>query len=385
MYKIKNSLRCFYILCKRLLHKKSFVTIMLLIPMLVGAMGILVTGGDSGVLTIALAMRDNEDTVAQEMVADLTDSGGLIRFTACNTTSEAVSLVESGKADAAWIFSKDMKEKIAKFASHTNYNNAFVTIVQREDSIFLKLAQEKLNSTVYPYISRELFAQRVISEFPHMTAAEYEKIYNSVKSDGEELFDFVYSGENALNPNDRDSEESFLISPLRGLLAIMTVIGGMAVAMFYMQDEEHGVFDRFPRSAGFSFSVLYHATAVLMLGAVVFAALLITGMAGNAWYELIAIILYCTATVGFCICLRLILREIRIFGSIAPVLVVVMAVLCPVFFKAPSIPIIQYLLPTYHYLNSFSNPVFLLYMVAYSVASLTLALLLHRLSAKLKG
>ena len=171
MKKIKDILRCYLILTKRLFYKKSFVAILLFIPILVGAMGIVAGNGDSGVVTIALAMENREDRIASEIVEDLMSDGGLMRFVLCDTPEAANLSVSTGEADAAWIFADGLEKKIEKFVNHTHQNNAFVTVVQREESIFLRLSHEKLNSTLYPYIAFALFDLGVVREMHHAVAA----------------------------------------------------------------------------------------------------------------------------------------------------------------------------------------------------------------------
>ncbi len=380
--KLNHSIRRFFILSKRLFYKKSFVAILLLVPILVCAVGIAARNGDSGIVTVSLAMEDSEDRIAQKIVSELMEENSLIRFVRCGSCTEARRSVEIGEADAAWIFRNDLDERIEKFTRNTHPHNAFVTVIQREDSIFLKLSHEKLNSVIYPYISVSLFSRRVEDNLSEPKDEAFEDFYRSVNAEGEDLFEFVYASENTADEGKEFKERSFLLSPLRGLLAIMVVLGGMAAAMFCMQDEANGVFDRFSQSAGFSFSVVYHASAVVMVGAAVFASLLLTGISVGWAYELLVMTVYCFGTVGFCLCLRLILPDIRLFGTTVPILVVGLAVFCPVLVTVPDLPVIQYLLPTYYYLKAFSNANFVWYMVIYSIVLYAFAFLLHILRAK---
>ena len=174
----------------------------------------------------------------------------------------------------------------------------------------------------------------------------------------------------------------YLVSPLRGLLAIMVMFSGIAAAMFYMQDEDRGAFLRFPKGAGFSFAVMFHGAAVVLVGVAVLAALLLTGLSVGLGRESLVLAVYCAASVGFCMCLRLVLRDIRLFGAASAILVVVTAVLCPILFAAPDVPAVQYLLPTYYYIKAFSDVRFLWYMIPYSLTSYLIACILQRLRRK---
>ena len=382
MKKISTLLRRYFILNKRLFRKASFVVILLLVPVLVGAMAIVSRNSESGMLTVALAMQDNSDTIANDIITELSDNRGLILFERFETVKEASEAVEKGRADAAWIFSNDMDRKIKKFAAHTHPNNAFVVIIQREDNVLLRLSHEKLNTVLYPYISVALCGNYIydhvltLDDLPEEKLKEY---YYSVNAEGEDLFEFVHMGDDT--PVDV-RESNYLTSPLRGLLAIMVVLSGFAVAMFYMQDEARGTFDRIPYRRRFVFSLSYHATAVVSTATVTFISLLLVGMAEFSLREITALLLYCLITVGFCMGARLLLRDIRILGVSTPVLVVAMTVLCPVFFNFAKIPAVQFLLPPYYYLNAIYSTKFILYMIIYALAVYGVDYALYRLQRK---
>jgi len=382
MIRLKNSIRQYCLLKKQLLHKKSFIAILLLVPLLVTALGMAAGNGDSGVLTVALTAESSKDEIAWEIVEKLMTEERLIRFFPCTDKEEAARCVQAGEADAAWIFHGDILKKADAFVSHAHTNNALVTVIQREDSVALRLSREKLNAVLYPYLSYALFSSDAHDRLEQITEMELKTYYQSVDPEGEDLFTFMYAGTNTENEAVPEGQQHFLLSPLRGLLAIMIVLGGMAAAMYYMQHEASGFFDRFSKNALFPFSILHHAAAVTMVGTAVFGALHLAQISVGWGYELLVLTLYCAAAVGFCLCLRLILFSIRLFASLAPVLIVVMTVFCPILFQPPRLPAIQFLLPTYYYLNAFSNRNFVWYMALYCIAAYTAAYLLHLLRSK---
>ena len=384
MGKIKTFLRRYYILSKRLLKKPAFIIILALVPLLVLATTIISEEGDSGVLTVALAVEDKNDEISNEIVNSFINSDSIIRFKLCKSPKTAKEMVKSGEADSAWIFKDRLEERIRDFVNLSHPSNAFVTIIQNEETVMLRLAHEKLNTALYPYIAKAVYRQSVgnsSADVSHLSKEELDRYYDTMEVEGEDLFDFVYA-DNALIPDGND-DSNFIVSPMRGLLAIMILLAGIAVSMFYMNDEARGAFDRLPRGTGFSFSVIYHTTAVAMVGLVAYATLAITGIAQN-WYELPILIIYCISIVGFSMCLRLLLRNVRLFGAIAPLLTVVTAVLCPIFISGINVPLIQILLPTFHYMHIFTNRAFILYMAIYSAILFALAFLLHSLKLKQK-
>ena len=381
MDKIITFFQRFLILNKRILKKKIFLFILLLIPLSVASLAIASTG-DSGLITIALTAEDFSDPTASTVIDDLTTSDSLIHFVVADTPDEAIDLVEGGEADGAWIFPEDMQERIEDFANFASDRNSFVLVIQREDSVFLKLSHEKLNSALYPYISLAFCEDYIYDnmlttdEISSQTIKEY---YDSIKAEGADLFQLVYA-EGGINEN--TDEENYLLSPARGLMAILIMLGGLAAAMFYTSDESRGVFDRMPNGRRFAFAVEYHAVAVFDVALATFIAILIGGISVSFLYELASILLYIIAVVGSCMLLRLVFYDIRILASITPALAIIMAVACPIFINPPSIPILQYLLPPFYYLKSIHRPEFLGYMAIFSVITYAASYLLYRIRTK---
>lgn len=372
---MKTFLRRWWILQKRLLKKPAFLAILLLIPLLVGAMSLVSTGERSGIVTVALAAQNSDDPLSQELLSSLADSSTLMTFMVCDSPSEASTLVESGRADAAWIFPDGLQEKMEAFLNHIHGRNAFVVVVQREDNVLLRLSQEKLNAALYPYLSRCLYRQYLydhILTLDDLTPEQLDAYYDAVNAEGEALFAFAYpegTPADAPSPN-------YLTSPLRGLMAILVMLGGLAAAMFCLQDQARGTFDRLPRGKRFGISVICHGTAVSSVALAMLAALFFAGMTVSVWRELAAMGLYILIATGFCMGVGLICRDLRVLGAVLPLLTVGMIVLCPIFFELPSLAFVSRLLPPYYYLGAIHDARYLGQMALYGgmVFSLDLAL-----------
>ena len=223
MKKINDGIRSYFILSKRLLRKKSFVAILALVLLIVGALAFAANNGDSGIITVAVAAENSNDEIADGLMNTLLNEKGLVRFLHCDSPDSAGEAVERGQADAAWIFHDKLDEKIRKYVNNTNARNAFVTVIQREESVFLRLSHEKLNALLYPYVSRALFLERAEDTFNGSldNAIDY---YYAVNADGSDLFEFVYVSDGGADEVAESDDTSFLVSPLRGLLAVMVVL-----------------------------------------------------------------------------------------------------------------------------------------------------------------
>jgi ABC-type multidrug transport system permease subunit len=383
MNRLKTFFRQYAVFSKRLLKNPVFLMILLLVPLLVGAIYMAADGEKGGIVTVALAMKDDSDPVACAVTQKLMSGSSLIRFVMCGSADEAETMVTDGHADGAWIFPRDMAEQTDVFANHTHKNNSFIKVIQREDSILLNISREKLNAAVYPYLSRSLYRSFLdrLDGMENITGSRADDIYDSVQAEGEDLFEFVYDSSDT-DVTAAQKNGNYILSPLRGMLAIMVLFAGMASTLFYARDEQRGVFDRQIRSSGFALRITYHLSAVIMAAAAALGGLVVMGLTAGFFRELAVMMLYALCTVGFCICIHLLIKSIRLLCALSPLLIVITSVMCPVFFMTPDLPAVQYLLPTHYYLVATTDRRILPYMLLYCTGLYILAFLLDTFRTK---
>ena len=166
MNRIKKALLWCLMLTKRLYKKVTFVIILALIPITVLAFG-KASQEDSGIMTILLVQEDPNDALASQVVEELLGSSDLILFKKIDNAQEAERIVQIEKADAAWIFPKDMEEKILDFVTTENLPKSFVRVVVREENVTIKLANEKLSGALFKYCARTYYRyyMRMNAEF----------------------------------------------------------------------------------------------------------------------------------------------------------------------------------------------------------------------------
>ena len=111
--------------------------------------------------------------------------------------------------------------------------------------------------------------------------------------------------------------------------------------------------------------------AVVNISAVVLIAMLLSGLAGNFGRELLILALYATSTALFGMTVRQLCGSLAAVGTALPLLIVVMLVVCPVFFDLGALRALQYLFPPTYYINAVSSNYFLLLMAVYSLILLT--------------
>ena len=135
-----------WLLTKRLLKKKSFAVLLMMLPLLLVCCTA-IDWEDSGMVTVVLATEKPADILAERVISELKEDSSWIRFLEAESAEAAVETVRQGRADAAWIFPEDMATQIAEFVK--NKSATVVRIVQREESVLLRLTAETLNGALF--------------------------------------------------------------------------------------------------------------------------------------------------------------------------------------------------------------------------------------------
>ncbi len=362
MKKMKRLLTWAWLLNKRLFRKPTFLVILLLIPVLVFGYGF-VAGEDSGMVTIVLA-QEGKDPLAEQTMKDLMGSSKLILFLEAESAQEAVDLVAHGKADAAWIFPEDMQQRAAEFAEQPDEDNAFVRVVQREEKVMLMLTREVLGGKLMDICAETIYLNFVRAQLPEMkdaTDEELLELYNSTSLSGE-LFSFEQTDGTKV---DKENADGYLMTPVRGLLGVVIVLCGMATAMYYVHDSRIGTFAWLPVRLLPAAELGCQMVSAVDVCLVALISLLSVGLTGPLGQEILVLVLYSLCVAVFSMLLRRLCGSIRSLGVMMPLLVVVMLLVCPVFFDLGALRAAQFLFPPTYFINAMYNSKYLLYMMAY--------------------
>ncbi|MBE6758366.1 MAG: hypothetical protein E7552_07480 [Ruminococcaceae bacterium] len=364
----------FWLSLKRCFKRPVFLCLLALLPVATFALSA-VARQDSGFLHIALS-QETADDAAAAVIAALQDDTQFLRFTVCEEPRAAVRLVENGKADAAWIFTGDLTEKAAAFAEDFEADDLLVRVVERESSMLLRLAREKLSGALYAHCAKQVYLQYIHTETAVDTLSDeqlsenYDTGYDTV-----ELFSFRYpDGGNTV------VTQGYLTAPVRGVLAVLMVLCALATALFFGQDEERGMLSWVPMSRRLLVESVCLSAAVITVAATAFAALAISGLLGIWYREIGLMLLYAVCCVCFAALLRRVVVRLHLFAALVPLFAMGMLALCPVFFEMKQFLWLQLMFPPTYYLYAVHNDRFLGYMVLYAVVLAGLSLLLHKIS-----
>ena len=345
MKKLRRFFLWYGLMTKRLLKKPSYLVLLLAVPVLTVAMT-LAAQKDVGLVTVALAGGE-KDAVALQAKEELLSVSGLVRCIPYDSAEEALEAVKGAQADAAWIFREDAGEELRKLVTSSGSRGA-VLVVEREETVFLRLAREELASILYPTASRMTFRDHLASlsgDRPLPDDSVLEPYYRTL-SEGQQVLVFTYDDGQVQEP-----PGEFLLNPLRGLLSLLVVLSGLASCMFYYAEEEAESFLRIRGAARRLLPLLCHICAMAPVALAGLIAMAVSGMLYSLGWELALSALLCLAAAGFCEVLRRLCRGPELLGAFLPILMMVMLVLSPIFLHFKQFAILRSLLPTVYYLN----------------------------------
>lgn len=352
----------FGLLTKRLYKKATFVAILVLIPVMVLGYSA-AAQEDSGMLAVALAQK-GEDTLAQEMIDRLDDSGQVFRFVRCDSAQEAEDLVRGGKVDAAWIFLEDTQQRLERFVKDPKGDNALVTVLVRQENVVQKLALEKLGGLLYTYCCRLVYLDYVRAQVPGLAHLSDETLLQYYEDTFQSAELFAYDELEGNMPLAQDTH--YLTAPVRGLLAVAIFLCGMASALYYTEDRKRGTFGWLSARGRPWAEFGCQMVSLVNVSVVALVARMLAGLTVDMGREVLITLLYCLCVAGTCMLLRRLCGSQRLLATLLPVMVVAALVLCPVFFDIGQMRTLQYLLPPTFYITAAYDGAYLWKMVVHT-------------------
>ena len=346
----------FFLMQKRMLRKKSFILILCLVIPVVITMRI-TADQKSGMLTVALAQAGEENPVTSQIMTDLQESVAGINFFECHSQEEARRLVTEKKADAAWIFDSDFESRMEK-AGQRGRILPLVTAVQGEDTVFLAYVREILYSKLFPYFSYAAYKSFVEERIPSVSDDDLYRQYSRFSS-VPDLFNHETFGSQKVS-------ESYLLSPMRGMLALWLLMCAFAASLYFIQDNEAGSYIWFKKKDSLFFFLQITMIPLVDCALVMFIALIAGGIFTSVLSEILSLCLLVISSILFANLIRRITIRKSIFCASIPVIILITLVLCPIFLKVNNMRPLQLLLPVFYYLNSVYSPYYLLIFAGYT-------------------
>lgn len=360
--------KLFLLLNKRLLKKPSFVILLCMIPVIVFGLH-LVSERESGIVRIALVNEGSQE--AGTIIDELMNKPSVFLFDTYENGEEAEEALLDNRVDAVWIFPGDYSDRISDFTGalvrNTKDSDGAVEIVEREDNVLLQLSRMELFGALYSDLSFSLFDNYINLRLAdsEVSAAALHGYYDNNRNTGM-LFDYRDTDERS--PKEQDVSESYLFTPLRGVLLLLTLLCGLAAAMYYRADLDKEIFTWMPVGNKWIFEHVYLMTALVDGGLVVLITFFITGLAASPLTEIALMFLFILSCCCFCSIIRRLTFNLRSLATSIPILILAMLVVCPVFIYIRALRGIQLLLPPFYYLMAQNNAGYLNLFVIYTMA-----------------
>lgn len=371
--KSSSWLNIFLLLQKRYLKKISFVIILLLVipVILLFRLG---AKEKSGMLTLALCMereaKSGEAKTAEEIIKQLGETVSGINFIEFSDKEQALALLKQKKIDAVWTFDSDFDSRLQKAGQKGNIL-PLVNVYQGQDTVFLAYVREILCSKIFPYYSYLAYKNYVKERMPLVTEKDLLLQYSSY-SNIPDLFRQESAGSQQLS-------DSYLMSPLRGMLALWLLMCAFAASLYFMQDVEQGSFVWFNKNSSFFFFLKITLIPMLDCALVMLAAIYAGGIGLSFGREVLSLLLLLLSSICFANLISLLSRKKHVFSALIPVIILLTLVLCPIFLKVNSFRALQFLLPVYYYLNSIYSLYHLILFVVYTVSLFLIMLIFYLL------
>ncbi|MBO4749253.1 MAG: hypothetical protein J5546_02965, partial [Lachnospiraceae bacterium] len=219
---------------KRLIKKISYVAVLLVMPFLVlglrqGARQ------EAGMVSIGLYTPAEEGSLSDLVITRFMEEKSVLRFFRYESEEEALDALKAQRVDAIWILPEDLEKDLTKLAQRKSIRPV-ARVVEREDDIALVFTREVLCSRIFPefvYICYKEFCKSSVGT-EALPEEEFLRIYHANLWEGN-LFQAQH-----LDGSDL-TEQSYVLAPIRGMLAIWLVIAGLSGILYHKMDELHGV------------------------------------------------------------------------------------------------------------------------------------------------
>ncbi|MBQ9468530.1 MAG: ABC transporter permease [Clostridia bacterium] len=359
---IGNLLFILYTVCRRTVCRPAFVAV-IAVTLTLCALFSQTAEKDDGFLYVALYCPDEEDL--HPVKSDLERDGGVLSLSFVSSPEEAREAVRGGKADCAIIFREGLNKTVKDYLAGKSAKAAVCVV--KDENVYAALCRERVFMSVYPVIAREVF-RNDLSDLSGREVSESEAAaYYALEVKDEELIVFV-----DLN-DEQVKNEHFAVSPVRGMLSLLILSAGMTFAILSLGEREKRRFalgTGARNAAGAVSEVLFPTVLTALLS---YGAMALLGIAGGR-YAFPALMLFALAAAGLSLFLEVLLSSKRAMGVALILLLSGSAALTPVFIDSGAPRAVSALFPSFFYLISLHDPLFLICTALYALAAFLAAL-----------
>ena len=369
----------YLLLLKRFLKKKSYILMLLLVPLMVFLLKEVGWGQDN-IMSIGVYIPgDDESSMA--LRENLSDETGVIQYLFYDSEDDLKSGVANKTLEEGWIVPENLDLLVEQLASN-EFPTERVQVVIREAGLSHLLGKEIICSRIYPSVAKQLLINYMSIKLyeGRPTASELAEIEKAFDSFG--LSDSLFKA--GYLDSDDVLDTPIILMPMRGILALWLMLCGIATSMYYIEDQERGLFIWWHTKVSFFRDLGYYASAFLAPTVITIFSLIYSGSFTTVAKELVTLLLYVISTIFFAMILRILLQNKNFLGILTPVLIISAGLLSPVFVDLKELRQIQKCYPVFHYLSSIHDNHYLITLFVYTILLGCLVILLFKLSVEVR-
>lgn len=394
MNKLRSIALWTHLLNKRMLKQPLFIFLIAMVPVLVFGVGQL-SRESSSLVTAAIAPGNPEDETAALLIDSLVDgSTSAVRYLPCSSKEAVLNAIESGHARIGFVLPNDVNALFEAYGSQKTKNlstdalvllgsilgggsaseemkaNAITSYAATND-VISKVTREHLFGKLYPSLGKAVLKTwlKIHPEIGTMSSEERDLFVDETLAAYETDYDFFDLEYMDGTPVRDDEIDRYIASPMRGLLAVLLTLTGIAAILYLTEDCRKERFVWIPTHIRPLLHYLYLLIPVADVALAVLAALFAGNSFTNASREIPALILMIFQVAGFSNLLRVLLRRKTLMASSIPILISACLFLTPVFVDLSIMEPLQMLLPPYLYLKSIHGNFPLWYMAVYAAVA----------------
>ena len=362
------------LMTKRLMKKPSFIIILVLLPVILVMYRFIITEDDA-TIRACIYVPEGSEEFTTKLADDLVTADFQAKFYLVDSEDDLYSDVIAGRAEVGYILPKDIRERFLT----KNWDGA-VTMVVSDSSQMAPFVNEFVTVVIYTDMMEEYITDYLVNrsgltfEDGDIRPLIRESLRKHAGSGS--LFDISYRDyyKNEEVSREEVMSENYLMKPIRGTVALFVLLAGLAGLVFWFQDNAEG---RFKVMSHEKRPVINYGSLLLptALSAIVgMVCIIIAGLCGNIFYELLTMLLYVIFVTGVCEIIRVIVPNVNAVCAAIPILAIASYLCCPILIDLKKVlPVVSYLrkiLPPDYYLETFNGTK--LWVLAAATAVVTL-------------
>ena len=380
---MKKFLIYFKLYTKRQLKQISFLLLLVSLPILVSFLTSLQKTEDTSI-SVALYVTHSDDTPMHTTAAPLPEVSDLItnlmedshrigdavlHFYTCDSLETLDLDVQTGKAECGYLIPDSLYHSLA-----ANKKSHLIQVITSPSTTLSMVTNEMVYASLFREYALYTLQNYLLQESPFSTGTlqtsissdkkgfltRVKDLYANHLTDGS-TFSFSYDTANVSpdkipmeNTISMNTNDSILLAPIRGLIALFIMIAGFCGGYFYYNDKENHVYDNRTPGAILRLQALSIFIPTLLISIMGLFCLQFSHLRTSIGSELLRFLWYDALVVLILWLLLQFLHSKLLFVSCIPVFVLGSCIFTPIFIDVttylPMLKPLQYLFLPYYFL-----------------------------------